>query len=49
MVFWIAVIIGAVFAWAAVQIGFYGAWIMFFNLVLDLRSAGMPRAMRESG
>ncbi len=35
MVFWIAVVIGAVFAWAAVQIGFYGAWIMLFNLVLS--------------
>ena len=35
MVFWIAVLAGALFAWSAVQIGFYASWIMFFNLALS--------------
>ena len=35
MVFWLAVLVGALFAWIAVQIGFYATWIMFFNLVLS--------------
>jgi hypothetical protein len=35
MVFWLAVVIGGLFAWIAVQIGFFGAWIMFFNLLLS--------------
>jgi hypothetical protein len=35
MIFWLAVLIGALFAWIGVQIGFYGMWIMFFNLVLS--------------
>jgi hypothetical protein len=35
MVFWIAVVIGGLFAFAAVQVGFYSSWIMLFNLVLS--------------
>ena len=34
MVFWLAVLVGALFAWIAVQVGFYAAWTMFFHLVL---------------
>ena len=34
MVLWIAVLAGAIFAWGAVQVGFYASWIMFFNLAL---------------
>ena len=34
MVFWLAVVVGGVFAWIAVQIGFYATWILFFHLLL---------------
>ncbi len=34
MVFWLAVLVGALFAWIAVRIGFYATWILFFNLLL---------------
>ncbi len=35
MVFWLSVLVGGLFAWIAVQIGFYATWIMLFNLVLS--------------
>jgi hypothetical protein len=35
MLFWMAVLTGALFAWIAVEIGFYATWIMLFNLVLS--------------
>ncbi len=35
MVFWLAVAVGGIFAWVAVQIGFYATWILFFHLVLS--------------
>ncbi len=35
MVFWIAVLVGGLFAWGAVQVGFYASCIMLFNLVLS--------------
>jgi hypothetical protein len=35
MVFWMAVAVGGVFAWIAVQIGFYATWILFFHLLLS--------------
>jgi hypothetical protein len=35
MVFWLAVAVGGIFAWIAVQIGFYATWILFFHLVLS--------------
>jgi hypothetical protein len=35
MVFWMAVVVGALFAWIAVQIGFFATWIMLFNLVFS--------------
>jgi hypothetical protein len=34
MVFWLAVLVGALFAWIAVRIGFYASWIIFFHLLL---------------
>ena len=34
MVFWLAVLVGALFAWIAVRIGFYATWILFFHLLL---------------
>lgn len=34
MVFWLAVLVGGLFAWIAVRIGFYAAWILFFHLLL---------------
>jgi hypothetical protein len=34
MVFWLAVLMGALFAWIAIQNGFYATWILLFNLVL---------------
>lgn len=34
MVFWLAVLVGALFAWIGVQIRFFASWIMLFNLVL---------------
>lgn len=34
MIFWLAVLAGALFAWIAVRIGFFATWIMFFHLVL---------------
>ena len=34
MVFWLAVLVGALFAWIAVRNGFYATWILFFNLLL---------------
>jgi hypothetical protein len=34
MVFWLAVLIGALGAWTAVRIGFYATWILFFHILL---------------
>jgi hypothetical protein len=34
MVFWLAVLVAAFFAWVAVQIGFYATWTMFISLLL---------------
>lgn len=39
MVFWLAVLIGALFAWNAVRLGFYASWILFFNLLLAVYAA----------
>lgn len=35
MVFWLAVLIGALFAWIAVRIGFFATWTMFFHAVFS--------------
>ncbi len=34
MVFWLAVLVGGLFAWYAVRSGFLASWIMFFNLLV---------------
>jgi hypothetical protein len=39
MVFWLAVAVGGLFAWVAVQIGFYATWILFFHLLLAAYAA----------
>jgi hypothetical protein len=36
MVFWIAVLIGALFVWLAVRIGFYETWVLLFNLIVSI-------------
>ncbi|UCF42676.1 MAG: CvpA family protein [Planctomycetota bacterium] len=36
MVFWLGILVGAVFAWFAVRIGFYGMWAMLFNIVISV-------------
>jgi hypothetical protein len=36
MVFWTAVLVGGIFTWIALQIGFYATWILFFNLLLSV-------------
>jgi hypothetical protein len=35
MVFWLAVLVGAFFAWVAVQVGFYATWTLLVNLLLS--------------
>jgi hypothetical protein len=35
MLFWLAVFTGAIFAVIAVEVGFYGTWILLFNVVLS--------------
>lgn len=34
MVFWIGILIGCLFAWLAVKMGFYETWILLFNIVI---------------
>ncbi|MBA7633658.1 hypothetical protein ES703_41229 [subsurface metagenome] len=36
MVFWLAILAGAFFAWFAVKIGFYETWVMLFNIVISI-------------
>lgn len=36
MVFWLGILVGAVFAWFVVRIGFYGMWAMLFNIVISV-------------
>jgi hypothetical protein len=36
MVFWMGILAGALFAWVAVQIGFYQTWAIFFNTVISI-------------
>jgi glucan phosphoethanolaminetransferase (alkaline phosphatase superfamily) len=36
MVFWLAILAGAFFAWFAVKIGFYETWVMLFNTVISI-------------
>ena len=34
MVFWIGILIGCLFAWLAVKMGFYETWVLLFNIVI---------------
>ncbi|MHC4068309.1 MAG: CvpA family protein [Planctomycetota bacterium] len=36
MVFWIAILIGGIFLWFALKLGFYETWIMLFNIVISI-------------
>ncbi len=36
MVFWLGILVGVVFAWFAVKVGFYGMWAMLFNIVISV-------------
>lgn len=36
MIFWLAILAGAVSAWIAVRIGFYETWVMLFNIVISI-------------
>lgn len=36
MVFWIAVLTGALFVWLAVRRGFYETWVLLFNLIVSI-------------
>lgn len=36
MIFWLAILAGAGFAWIAVRIGFYETWVMLFNIVISI-------------
>jgi hypothetical protein len=36
MVFWIAILVGAVFVWLAVRMGFYQSWGLLFNIVISI-------------
>ena len=36
MVFWIGILIGCLFAWLAVKMGFYETWVLLFNIVIAI-------------
>ena len=36
MMFWIAILAGALFIWLAVRMGFYETWVLFFNIVVSI-------------
>ncbi len=36
MVFWIAILVGGVFVWLAVRMGFYQSWALLFNIVISI-------------
>ncbi len=36
MMFWIAILAGALFVWLAVRIGFYETWTLLFNIVVSI-------------
>ena len=36
MAFWFGILIGGLFAWLAVKIGFYETWAMLFNIVVSV-------------
>jgi hypothetical protein len=36
MVFWIAILVGVLFVWLAVRMGFYDTWSLLFNVVVSI-------------
>ena len=36
MMFWIAILAGALFVWLAVRVGFYETWVLLFNVVISI-------------
>ncbi len=36
MVFWIAILTGALFIWLAVRMGFYETWVLLFNIIIAI-------------
>ena len=36
MVFWVGILVGGLFIWIAVKIGFYETWAMLFNAVISI-------------
>ncbi len=36
MVFWIAILVGALFVWLAVRMGFYETWVLLFNVIISM-------------
>jgi hypothetical protein len=36
MMFWIAILAGALFVWLAVRLGFYETWTLLFNIVVSI-------------
>ena len=39
MVFWIGILIGGLFVWLAVKLGFYDAWALLFNILIAVYTA----------
>lgn len=36
MVFWIAILVGGLFVWLGVRIGFYETWVLCFNIIVSV-------------
>ena len=36
MAFWLGILVAAIFAWAAIRIGFYETWGLLFNLLISI-------------
>jgi hypothetical protein len=36
MIFWMAILAGALFVWLAVRLGFYETWVLLFNIVVSI-------------
>lgn len=36
MILWIGILVGVVFAWFAIKIGFYDIWALLFNMILSI-------------
>jgi hypothetical protein len=36
MMFWVGILIGAMFAWFAVKLGFYQIWTLVFNIIISV-------------